>query len=71
MANEWDVEKLEEWGLELPVDEPMPNLDEVGSYEDTKCIKITFTSLEDAQAAEISIKELIESFEGATYSFVK
>lgn len=50
---------------------PLPDLDETGTYEDAKCIKITFKSLEDAQAAESSIKELIESFEGAVYSLVK
>ena len=71
LANDWDAVKLEEWGLDLPIDEPMPNLDETGSYEDAKCIKITFPTLEDAQAAEDEVLKIINAYTGSTYSFVK
>jgi hypothetical protein len=71
LANDWDAEKLEEWGLDMPVDEPMPDLSETGEFEDNKCIKITFKTLEDAQAAEAEVQELLTSYTSATYSFVK
>jgi ParB-like chromosome segregation protein Spo0J len=71
LANDWDSDKLEEWGLELPIADELPNLDEEGSYEDAKCLKITFNSLEDAQAAAAQVEKLIEAYEGASYSFVK
>ena len=28
LANEWDVEKLEEWGLDIPIDEKIDNLED-------------------------------------------
>jgi ParB-like chromosome segregation protein Spo0J len=71
LANDWDALDLEAWGLDVPLDDPLPDLDETGEFEESKCIKITFKTLEDAQAAEAEVQELLNSYGGATYSFTK
>ena len=71
LANEWDVEALTDWGLDLPIlmDEP--------SYEDLigedkfkpATMKITFDSPEQLQKAEIDIQELLDrKYQGAYFS---
>jgi ParB-like chromosome segregation protein Spo0J len=71
LANEWDVDSLNEWGLDLPtlMDEP--------SYEDLigddkakpATMKITFDSPEQLQKAEIDIQELLDrKYQGAYFS---
>jgi len=71
LANEWDVEKLEDWGLDLPILMNEPSLDELIGEEKNKpaSMKITFKTVEQLQEAENDIQELIErKFNGAFYS---
>ena len=62
LANNWDTEKREEWGLDTPNFAVMPSEDEL--IDDLKnkptTLKITFESPEDLQQAEIDIRELID-----------
>ena len=62
LANNWDVEKLEEWGLDIPEFAIAPTEDELIGDEKNNppTMKITFESVEDLQQAEIDIKELID-----------
>jgi len=71
LANEWDVEKLEEWGLDLPIFMEEPSLEELIGEEKNKpaSMKITFKTVEQLQEAENDIQELIDrKFQGAFYS---
>ena len=62
IANEWDEEDLNKWGLDLPVFghdiNSMSLIDDLKSKPPT--MKITFESPEDLQNAEIDIRELID-----------
>jgi ParB-like chromosome segregation protein Spo0J len=62
LANEWEAEKLEEWGLEISGFAQLPSEDELIGVEKNKppTMKITFESVEDLQQAEIDIRELID-----------
>jgi ParB-like chromosome segregation protein Spo0J len=71
LANEWDVEKLDDWGLDLPIIMDEPSLDELIGEEKNKpaSMKITFKTVEQLQEAENDIQELIDrKFQGAFYS---
>lgn len=71
LANEWEVDKLEEWGLDLPILMDEPSLDELIGEEKNKpaSIKITFKTVEQLQEAENDIQELIDrKYNGAFYS---
>ena len=71
LTNEWDVEKLDEWGLDLPIFMEEPSLDELIGEEKNKpaSMKITFKTVEQLQEAENDIQELIDrKFQGAFYS---
>jgi ParB-like chromosome segregation protein Spo0J len=71
LANNWDVEKLNEWGLDIPNFINEPSLDELIGEEKNKpaTLKITFENVEQLQSAEIDIKELIDrKYKGAYYS---
>jgi ParB-like chromosome segregation protein Spo0J len=71
LANEWDVEKLDDWGLDLPIIMDEPSLDELIGEEKNKpaTIKITFKTVEQLQEAENDIQELIDrKYNGAFYS---
>jgi hypothetical protein len=71
LANEWDTEKLDEWGLDLPVIMEEPSLDELIGEEKNKpaSMKITFKTVEQLQEAENDIQELIDrKYNGAFYS---
>ena len=78
LANEWEIPKIVEWGVELHGWEngEMPFGDEPG-YEDLigenknkpATMKITFTSPEQLQKAEIEIQELLDrNYSGAYFS---
>jgi ParB-like chromosome segregation protein Spo0J len=62
LANNWDVDELQDWGLDIPGYMELPSEDEL--TEDSKnkppTIKITFETVEDLQQAEIDIVELID-----------
>jgi ParB-like chromosome segregation protein Spo0J len=71
LANEWDAEKLDDWGLDLPILMNEPSLDELIGEEKNKpaSMKITFKTVEQLQEAENDIQELIDrKFNGAFYS---
>ena len=71
LAADWDNQKLEEWGLDLPKFEQEPSLDELIGEEKNKppTMKITFESPEQLQKAEIDIQELLDrKYSGAYYS---
>ena len=71
LANEWNVEELEDWGLTIPQFAMPPSEDELTVEENNKpaTMKITFESAEQLQEAEADIQELIDrKFKGAFYS---
>lgn len=71
LANEWDAEQLEEWGLDVPIFDQEPSLDELIGEEKNKpaSMKITFESPEQLQKAEIDIQELLDrKYKGAYFS---
>jgi ParB-like chromosome segregation protein Spo0J len=71
LANEWEVEELAAWGLDLPIFAEEPSMDELIGEEKNKpaTIKITFESPEQLQKAEIDIQELLDrKYKGAYFS---
>lgn len=71
LANEWEQTELEGWGLDLPLFDSEPSLDELIGEEKNKpaSMKITFKTVEQLQEAENDIQELIDrKFQGAFYS---
>ena len=71
LANEWDAEQLEEWGLDVWKVEEEPSLDELIGEEKNKpaSMKITFESPEQLQKAEIDIQEILDrKYKGAYFS---
>jgi ParB-like chromosome segregation protein Spo0J len=71
LANEWDTEKLTDWGLDLPVFMDEPSYEDLIGEEKNKpaSMKITFKTVEQLQEAENDIQELIDrKFQGAFYS---
>ena len=71
LANEWDVEQLEEWGLDIPIFDLEPSYEDLIGEEKNKpaTIKITFESPEQLQKAEIDIQELLDrKYKGAYFS---
>jgi hypothetical protein len=71
VANEWDVEELADWGLDVPDFAIMPTDEElIGEHKNKPVtMKITFVSPEQLQAAEIDIQELLDrKYKGAYFS---
>ena len=71
IANEWNTEDLTKWGLDLPLFDSEPSLDELIGEEKNKpaTMKITFESPEQLQKAEIDIQELLDrKYTGAYFS---
>ena len=71
LANEWDTDKLQDWGLDLPVFMDEPSYEDLIGEEKNKpaSMKITFKTVEQLQEAENDIQELIDrKFNGAFYS---
>lgn len=71
LANEWEATDLEKWGLDVPVFELEPTGDDLIGEEKNKppTMKITFTSPEQLQEAEIDIQELLDrKYSGAYFS---
>lgn len=62
LANEWDAEQLEEWGLDVPIFDLEPSYEDLIGEEKNKpaTMKITFESPEQLQKAEIDIQELLD-----------
>lgn len=71
LSADWDVEQLEEWGLDIPNYMEIPGEDELIGEDKNKppVMKITFETPEQLQEAENDIAELIDrKFKGAFYS---
>jgi hypothetical protein len=71
LANTWDEMELDAWGLDVPNFLEMPTDDELIGEEKNKpaTMKITFTSPEQLQSAEIDIQELLDrKYQGAFFS---
>ena len=71
LANEWDAENLEDWGLDLPIIMDEPSYEDLIGEEKNKpaTMKITFTSPEQLQKAEIEIQELLDrNYSGSYFS---
>ena len=71
LANEWDTDKLQDWGLDLPVFMDEPSYEDLIGEEKNKpaSMRITFTSPEQLQKAEIEIQELLDrNYLGAYFS---
>jgi len=71
LAEDWDTIKLEAWGLDVPGIMEMPSDDELIGEDRNKppVMKITFTSPEQLQSAEIDIQELLDrKYKGSFYS---
>ncbi len=62
LLEKWDSLELESWGLDLPIFEAEPSLDELIGEDKNKpaTMKITFESPEQLQKAEIDIQELLD-----------
>jgi ParB-like chromosome segregation protein Spo0J len=62
LANNWDADELQDWGLDIPGFMELPSEDELTGQEKNNppTIKITFETVEDLQQAEIDITELID-----------
>ena len=71
LANEWNSDLLVEWGLDVWQQEEEPDMDDLIGEDKNKpaTMKITFTSPEQLQKAEIDIQELIDrKYQGAYFS---
>jgi hypothetical protein len=71
LANEWDSEQLEAWGLDLIKFDLEPDYEDLIGEEKNKpaTMKITFKTVEQLQQAENDIQELIDrKYNGAFYS---
>jgi len=71
LANTWNEMELDAWGLDVPNFLEMPTDDELIGEEKNKpaTMKITFTSPEQLQSAEIDIQELLDrKYQGAFFS---
>jgi hypothetical protein len=71
IANEWEPELLEDWGLDVPIFEPEPDFEDLIGEDKNKpaTMKITFDSPEQLQQAEIDIQELLDrKYQGAYFS---
>jgi hypothetical protein len=71
LANNWEIEQLTEWGLDIPNFDVEPSLDELIGQEKNNppTMKLTFESVEQLQEAENDIRELIDrKYKGAFFS---
>jgi hypothetical protein len=71
LANTWNEMELDAWGLDVPNFLEMPTDEDLIGEEKNKpaTMKITFTSPEQLQSAEIDIQELLDrKYQGAFFS---
>jgi hypothetical protein len=71
LANEWDADKLDEWGLDVPNFDTEPIGDDLIGEEKNNpaTMKITFENVEQLQQAENDIRELLDrKYKGAYFS---
>ena len=60
LANNWDADKLEEWGLEIPHFGGYEEPTEENEKKEIPTIKVTFGDAEEMQKAENDIKEIVD-----------
>jgi hypothetical protein len=71
LANEWEPDLLDKWGLDLPDMFEEPSAEDLIGEEKNKpaTMKITFESPEQLQKAEIDIQEILDrKYQGAYFS---
>ena len=70
LANDWNNDILEEWGLDMSFLLEEPNFNELTENKEKKppTIKITFKNVEDLEEAELIIKDLILKYKNSFYS---
>jgi ParB-like chromosome segregation protein Spo0J len=71
LTDEWDTNNLEDWGLDLPNFMDEPSYEDLIGEEKNKpaTMRITFTSPEQLQKAEIEIQEILDrNYLGAYFS---
>lgn len=71
LANEWDTDLLEDWGIDTPIFMEEPSYEDLIGEDKAKppTMKITFDSPEQLQKAEVDIQELLDrKYEGAYFS---
>ena len=71
LANEWEVDELGEWGLDLPLIMEEPSADELidnNNIIKPPTIKITFNNENDLEKAEKEICDIINKYDKAFYS---
>lgn len=70
IANEWDNNMLDDWGLDMPVLLEEPDFNELTDNNKNKppTIKITFKNVNDLENAEEEIAKIINKYEKAFYS---
>ena len=71
LANEWSIDDLNNWDIDLPLDfnEDLKDEDLDGEEKKEKpSIKITFQNVEDLEEAELSIKDLTLKYQNSFYS---
>jgi len=71
LGNEWNVDELTDWGLEIPIFMDEPSYEDLIGEEKNKpaSMKITFKTVEQLQEAENDIQELIDrKYNGAYFS---
>jgi ParB-like chromosome segregation protein Spo0J len=60
LANNWDVNELSNWGLDVPTFMDADETIEIDEQPKKPSIKVSFDSITEVQAAENDIKELID-----------
>jgi ParB-like chromosome segregation protein Spo0J len=60
LANNWDVNELSNWGLDVPTFLDADETIEIDEQPKRPSIKISFDTINDVQAAENDVKELID-----------
>lgn len=60
LANNWEADKLSEWGLDVPIFQPSEEPDFLDEAKTVPTIKVTFKEAEELQQAENDIKELLD-----------
>tara|TARA_R100001440_G_scaffold52710_1_gene72471 strand:- start:1741 stop:2280 length:540 start_codon:yes stop_codon:yes gene_type:complete len=70
LANEWDKDQLDEWGLEIPNYLEMPDETDLvqENKEEKPTLKITFSNFEDLNHFEKTLKDKIEKYDNCFYS---
>jgi len=69
LFNEWDTEKLEEWGLDLPEWTTAEEQEEENIQEKKHMLTLTFPTEEDKMNALMEIEKVMVRYVGATITY--